>query len=149
MNIVCRKLLATYFSASLIGLFFGYLFAMDFNIERAMNFYAMTLIVLFYGGIIILLYGNATSFLSEYINKRWLQNRTITFVIIHLLFGAVFGVFFNEVQIVLLGMAGAFLYALTDRVLYKRKEGSKVAFIFALSPPAVYLLGIVVLWIAY
>lgn len=147
MHIICRKLIASYFTASLIGLFFGFLFTMDSNVERAVNFYAMTLIVLFYGGIIILVYGNATSFLSEYINKRWLRDQTLTFVLFHLLFGIGFGVFFNLKEVVLLGTLGALIYALTDRVLYKRKEESKIAFVFLLSPPAAYLLGIILFWV--
>ncbi|MFC4410483.1 hypothetical protein ACFOZY_08605 [Chungangia koreensis] len=147
MHIICRKLIATYFTAALIGIFFGFLIAIDSDSERAVSFYGMSLVVLYYGGIIILLYGNATSFLSEYINKRWLRDQTHTFLLFHLLFGIGFGVFFNLKDVVLLGMLGALIYALTDRLLYKRREESKIAFVFLLSPPAVFLLGIVFFWV--
>jgi len=121
---------------------------MDFDSESAVNFFGMTLIVLLYGGLIILVYGNVTSILSEYINKRWLRNHTLTFVIIHLLFGAFFGVFFNEYPVILLGMLGALFYALIDRLLFKQKEDHRITFIILLSPPLIFMVTLVYLWIA-
>ena len=150
MHIFWRKLIATYFTAFMIGLFFGFLFTLDFDTDRGWSFYGMTLIVLFYGGLVILVYGNATSLLSEYINKRWFQNHTLPFIIIHLLFGALFGayyVIYNEYSVLTLGICGAFIYALTDRLLYKQKESNKLALWFLFSPPAVFLLCIVAFWV--
>lgn len=148
MHIICRKLIATYFSATLIGLGFGFLIAIQEDAERATLFYGLSLLALFYGGIVILIYGGVTSILSELVNKRWLHDWTLTFVIFHMLFGILFGIFFNEFTMVLVGSIGALFYALTDRVLYKQKEESKLAFLFLFFPPVIFFLGILFFWVS-
>ena len=72
-----------------------------------------------YIGVIVLVYGNAVSFLMEYLQRKWFPATDWIYVSIVSISGLAIGLIFPGWQIILGGMGAALLYAYIDKYGYR------------------------------
>lgn len=147
IKLIARKVITPVITAMIFGLIFS-----SYNLigndsippySRGEEFIAWALILFFYSGFIILIYGTPVSLLLEFILRKKIPKYNWLYILFHALFGGLF--FYQKLDLMFLGIVPALIYSIVDRWLYtKNLDGRHITFGF-LSPIALA----VVLWLFF
>ncbi|API93154.1 MULTISPECIES: hypothetical protein [unclassified Virgibacillus] len=144
-SLLLRKFLTSYVLSILTAIFFSilYLFPItkeDSNYYLAENFLGWTLVYGVYIIPVLLLYGGPISIGLEYIYQRGFFKKSWFYNFFHGLFGAIFGLFFLNTPLVLIGVLIGSSYATVDRLLSQRIMNKKTIWISLVSPIVILVL---------
>lgn len=134
ISFVSRKIIASFVTAILLAMVMS-LFNLDLALyEQGNHFVGWTFVIFLYAGAIILVYGNIISIGVELLQRKYLSHRKWIYVTILGLFGALAGIFLNEMLFAIVGFCSAVFYSLIDLYLMKYSHKTKALFILILSP---------------
>ncbi len=134
--LIARKLIATFFSSIIVSILL-FLFSYDSSKivhDTGIEFIGWFLIFFMYIGIIILIYGNLVSIGVEFLQKKWFKKQGWLYVLLLAIFGLANGVFFQDIVFAYYGLLAALLYAIVDKLLFKRFQEEKSIKAFILIP---------------
>jgi hypothetical protein len=140
-NLLERKILATIITTfTLVIVLSGFMLEIDIGVnpeeaDYGMAFVLTTLGVGIYGGLIILVYGNAVSLLIEFVLNRWFKVNTVVFILLHGFFGLVL---IYEPILAVYGVTTALFYACMDRWIFYRTRNKKRIRMFLIVPIGIY-----------
>ncbi len=140
-NLLERKMLATIVSTfTLMMIMSAFMDTGDSTyqsneVHYGMGFALSTMAVGIYGGLIILVYGNAVSLIIEFVLNKWFTVNTWVFVFLHGLFGIVL---IESPILAVYGVMTALFYAFIDRWILSRTRNKKRLRLFLIVPLSIY-----------
>ena len=136
-SLIFRKLGTTFVTTIIFSLLLASLNLIgreEITYNQGDQFIGWFLIFFMYIGVIILIYGNLVSVGIEYLQQKWFKRHDWLYVIILGFFGLANQIFFQELQMAIVGVLAAFLYAVIDKWFFKRVAESKSIKMFFLIP---------------
>ncbi|MGE6486797.1 hypothetical protein [Paenisporosarcina sp. NPDC076898] len=136
-SLIFRKLITTSVTTIIFSLLLASLNLIgreEITYNQGDQFIGWFLIFFMYIGVIILIYGNLVSVGIEYLQRKWFKRHDWLYVLILGFFGLANQIFFQELQMAIVGVLAALLYAVIDKLLYRRMTESKSLKLFFFIP---------------
>lgn len=107
------------------------------------SFFAWAFVSLIYGGLTVILFGNAVSILIEYIHRKWLTMNGPLYISLHGFFGLLSGILLGNVVFLTIAILSATLFGSVDYWLKVKKRPT-----YALTSIGVFPVAVIVgIWI--
>ncbi|MBS4188721.1 hypothetical protein KHA94_00615 [Bacillus sp. FJAT-49705] len=143
-NYIKRKLITTFVTIMLSSIILASYGVLKGTLEGVTNssneFVTWFILLIFYIGIIVFIYGNIVSICTEFLQNKYFKKYNWLYVIILGIFGLIPGLFFQVNTFALYGIMAALLYAIVDKWLYKRISESKSIIMFIIVPVIFFFL---------
>ncbi|MFZ3578760.1 hypothetical protein [Virgibacillus sp. DJP39] len=137
---VIRKLITTFVTVTLVSITLASVSLLEsqFQYNLGNQLMGWTFLYIVYVGVIVLIYGNAVSFIVKFAQKRWFKHNNWIYVSLHGLFGLANGLLFTFWYAALYGLLAALFYAFIDRWIYTRDLKEKRMRLFIIVPLVIY-----------
>lgn len=134
VSFISRKLIATFVSTIIAAMFIS-LSNIDMTVyEQGNHFVSWTFFISLYVGGVILIYGSIVSITVELLLRKYSSRLKWLYIGILGIFGTLFGIFYQEMSLTILGFFIAIFFAFLDLWLLKNSQKTKQLFIVILSP---------------
>ncbi|QUG40382.1 hypothetical protein KD050_13905 [Psychrobacillus sp. INOP01] len=134
VSFISRKLIVTFVTTILVAMVMS-LLNVDMTIYGQGNhFVGWTFLFFLYAGAVILVYGNIISIGVESLQRKYFTRHKWLYIVILGIFGALFGIFFDELSLSIFSFFTAIFFASLDLWLMKNSYKTKQLFFLILSP---------------
>ncbi|MGB3259981.1 hypothetical protein [Paenisporosarcina sp.] len=137
ISLIFRKLVTTFVTTTIFSLLLAFLNLIgreEITYNQVEQFIGWFLICFMYIGVIILIYGNLVSVGIEYLQRKWFKRHDWLYVVILGFFGLANQIIFPDFQMAIVGVLAALLYAMIDKLLYRKMTESKSLKLFFFIP---------------